>query len=300
MTKADNSETQRIGGWTPPRAPGGTEYASTAAGPYPHGPGGSPSQPGGQIPPSTRLSRRPLLALVAATALATLGYGIAAIVVLGDDPPRQPEFAMPPAIGAPAAASAPVSVLPVAPTGAAPPALPTQGIRTGGAGTGTRPGGSASASASVTPSGTATTTPASDPAFTVGSSVGIGVTGLTGYRLRNRDFVARLEADSTAQGPSGRFQVRQGLAGAGCLSFESAEYPGFYLRHRNYVLMVERSDFSTLYRSDATFCPQASAGGFALRSVNFPDHHLVQADGLVRLVRSAATQATPFRALPPI
>jgi hypothetical protein len=291
MTKADNSETQRIGGWTPPRATGGTEYASTAAGPQLYGPGGLPSQPGG--PPSTRLSRRPLLALIAATALAALGYGIAAIVVLGDDPPRQPEFALPavpaPAFGAPASASPPVSLLPAPPTGAAP---PTRGIRTVGTGT-TRPG-------SASPSRTATSAPPADPAFIVGRTVGIGVTGLTGYRLRNRDFIARIEADSTAQGPSGRFVVRPGLADAGCLSFESAEYPGFHLRHRNYVLLLERSDASGLYRSDATFCPEASGGGYALRSVNFPDHHLLQADGLVRLVRSTAVQATPFRALPPI
>ncbi len=283
MTKADNSETQRIGVWIPPHPTGGTEYASTAAR-QPHGPEG---------PPSTRLSRRPLLALVAATALAALGYGVAAIVVLGDDPPRRAEFGLPavpaPPIGAPASASPPVSVLPAPPTGAAPPTRDIQQVNTGT----TRPG-------SATPSRTATATPSADPAFTVGRTVGIGVTGLTGYRLRNRDFVARIEADSTAQGPSGRFQVRPGLADAGCVSFESVEHPGFYLRHRDYVLRLEQSDASGLYRSDATFCPEASGGGFALRSVNFPDHHLVQADGLVRLVRSTAAQATPFRALPPI
>ncbi|MEV4282038.1 AbfB domain-containing protein [Actinoplanes xinjiangensis] len=292
MTKADNSETQRIGGWVPPRAPGGTEYASTAAGPQPRGAGGPVSQLGGPIPPSTRLSSRPVLALVAATALATLGYGIAAIVVLGDDPPRQPEFALPAqSTRSPAAASPPVSVFPAPPGGAAP---PSRDIRRVSAGTTTRPG-----SGSPTPGRTAST-PATDPAFTVGRTVGVGVTGLTGYRLRNRDFVARIEADSTARGLSGHFLVRQGLADAGCVSFESAEHPGFYLRHRNYVLLLERYDASGLYRSDATFCPQASGGGFALRSVNFPDHHLIGADGLVRLVRSTAAQATPFRALPPI
>jgi hypothetical protein len=245
------------------------------------------------VPPSARPSRRPVLMLVGATAVAVLGYGTAAIVVLAEEPAQPLVYVLPaPPRSSPAVETPPVSLLPSPPTA---PAVPTRGIRGEPDGNGARPG-----RGSATPSRTAATSPAPDPAFTVGHTVGVGLTGVSGYRLRNRDFVARIEADGTAKGPSGRFVVRRGLADGGCLSFESAEFPGFYLRHRNYVLLVERAEPTSLFRYDTTFCPQASAGGFALRSVNYPDHHLIHADGLVRLVRSTAAQATAFRALPPI
>jgi hypothetical protein len=239
-------------------------------------------------------TRRPALALVGATALAVLGYGIAAIVVLGEEPPQQPRYVLPapPTLASPAAETAPVSLLPAPPSGSA---VPTRDIRKVRDETPSRAGRNSATSR------TATTPPTPDPAFIAGRTVGIGVTGLTGYRLRNRDFAARIEADDTARGPSGRFIVRQGLADTRCVSFESAEYPGFHLRHRDFVLLVERTESTALFRYDATFCPEASAGGFALRSANYPDHHLVvSGDGLVRLVPSTAAQANAFRALPPI
>ncbi|GIE81895.1 hypothetical protein Aph02nite_78450 [Actinoplanes philippinensis] len=278
MTKADNSETVRIDGWIPPYAPGRT-YGAAAG----------PGHPDGSPP---RRSGRPLLVLAAATGLAVIAYGIAAAVVLGTESPRLPEHALPGAEWSPGLATPPVSVLPSPPAEAV---VPTREIREAGVTSTTRPGHGA-----ATPSRTASPSPSADPAFIVGRTVGIGVTGLSGQRLRNHDFVARVEADSAAKGPSGRFTVRQGLADARCVSFESAEFPGFYLRHRNYVLLLERADPSALYLSDATFCPEASGGGFALRSVNFPDHRLVVADGSVRLVRTPAGQATTFRALPPL
>ncbi|GIE34525.1 hypothetical protein Ait01nite_075700 [Actinoplanes italicus] len=244
------------------------------------------------VPPPPRPSRRPVLMLVGATALAVLGYGVAAIVVLGEEPSQPPVFAQPPPPrSSPAVETPPVSLLPAPPTEPAEPTRDVEGVRAEGTG---RPG-----RGTATPSRTAAS-PVPDPAFTVGRTVGVGMAGVNGYRLRNRDFVARIEADGTAKGPSGRFTVRQGLGDGRCVSFESAEFPGFYLRHRNYVLLVERAEQNDLFRYDATFCPVASAGGFALRSVNFPDHHLIHADGLVRLVPSAPVQATVFRALPPI
>jgi hypothetical protein len=237
------------------------------------------------VPP---LSRRPVLMLVGATAFAVLGYGIATVVVLGKEPP--PVFTLPPVPGSsPPAETPPVSLQPALPSAST---VPTREVRGDPAESTTRPARAPASSRSATP--------APDPAFTVGRTVGVGIAGVNGYRLRNRDFVARVESDSDAKGLSGRFVVRPGLADSGCLSFESAEFPGFHLRHRDYVLRVERAEPTALYRYDATFCPQKSAGGFALRSVNYPDHHLIQADGSVRLTRSTADQATPFRALPPI
>lgn len=290
MTKADNSETLRVGGWIPPYAPGGSEPASST--PWPGPPGRSP-RPGQPAGPSPRRSRRPLAVLAGATAAAVLGYGIAAVVVFGGEPEPRPEFALPPTPSWTLdPASPPVSVLPPAPTGEAVASPDIRKVRGGSIKPATR--------GTATPSRSATTSPAPDPVFTVGRTVGIGLAGLSGHRVRNRDFVARVEAVGAADALSSRFEVRRGLADAGCISFESAEHPGFYLRHRNYVLLLERADATTLYLNDATFCPVATGGGFALRSANYPGHHLVHADGLVRLVQSAPAQATVFRALPPI
>ncbi|POX48453.1 alpha-N-arabinofuranosidase [Streptomyces sp. Ru71] len=66
--------------------------------------------------------------------------------------------------------------------------------------------------------------------------------------------------------------VRPGLGDASCVSFESADRPGQYLRHYDFRLRVDSIDSSALSRLDATFCPQASHNGqgVSLRSANYP------------------------------
>ncbi|CAG6395596.1 alpha-L-arabinofuranosidase B [Actinacidiphila cocklensis] len=70
--------------------------------------------------------------------------------------------------------------------------------------------------------------------------------------------------------------VRAGLANSTCVSFESANTSGQYLRHSNYKLQLASSDGSTTFQQDATFCPQTGQNGqgFSLQSVNFPDKYL--------------------------
>ncbi|MFG1811916.1 alpha-L-arabinofuranosidase B [Streptomyces sp. NPDC049040] len=70
--------------------------------------------------------------------------------------------------------------------------------------------------------------------------------------------------------------VRAGLANSSCVSFESANKSGQYLRHYNYRLQVAASDGSSVFSQDATFCPQSGQNGqgFSLQSVNFPDKYL--------------------------
>ncbi|WUH95742.1 alpha-L-arabinofuranosidase B [Streptomyces sp. NBC_00433] len=70
--------------------------------------------------------------------------------------------------------------------------------------------------------------------------------------------------------------VRAGLANSSCVSFESANKSGQYLRHYNYKLQLAASDGSSIFQQDATFCPQSGQNGqgFSLQSVNFPDKYL--------------------------
>ncbi|MEU4625840.1 AbfB domain-containing protein [Actinoplanes sp. NPDC023801] len=293
MTEADNSETQRVGVWIPPYAHGATEHTHSSTPGRPRRLPGAPPvapAPGGS---GAGVPRSPLLALVAATAFAVLCYGIVAVTMLDPGSPLPaPQFRPVPPGQALGPASPPVSVLPESPSG---PAVATSGVRKV---RGDRVGQAGTAAAA--PSRAASSSPPFDPAFTPGRTVGIGPVDRPGQRIRNRDFVARVEDVSAAGGTDARFTVRRGLAVASCVSFESVSHPGFYLRHRNFVLLLERAETGALYLHDATFCPVPVGGaGFALRSVNYPDHHLARSGDAVRLLQATPAQATAFRAVAP-
>ena len=68
--------------------------------------------------------------------------------------------------------------------------------------------------------------------------------------------------------------MRRGLANQSCVSFESRNFPGDFLRHQNFQLFRQPMDGSALFRADATFCPQAgrsgAAGTTSFASFNFP------------------------------
>ncbi|MFE9425620.1 alpha-L-arabinofuranosidase B [Kitasatospora sp. NPDC006697] len=70
--------------------------------------------------------------------------------------------------------------------------------------------------------------------------------------------------------------VRAGLANSSCLTFESANQPGKFLRHSNYELYSSVDDGGGTFGQDATFCPKAgnSGTGYSFQSVNFPTRYL--------------------------
>jgi hypothetical protein len=70
--------------------------------------------------------------------------------------------------------------------------------------------------------------------------------------------------------------VRAGLSNGSCVSFESANAPGQYLRHFNFQLHLNGNDGSPQFAQDATFCPQAGNNGQGLSfpSANFPDRYI--------------------------
>ncbi|AGZ41843.1 AbfB domain-containing protein [Actinoplanes friuliensis] len=133
----------------------------------------------------------------------------------------------------------------------------------------------------------------------VGSSIGLGSASVPGLRVRHRDYRAYLEevgARSSAQDRAdSRFTVRPGRARTGCLSFESQNFPGYFLRHRNFVLRLDRVDGSALFDADTTFCAvPVTGGGFVLRAHNYPDHYLTERDSLLSLIRTRPAEATAF------
>ena len=70
--------------------------------------------------------------------------------------------------------------------------------------------------------------------------------------------------------------VRRGLANNSCISFESKNYPGDYIRHQNSVLFRQPYDGTTLNASDATFCPVGgnNGQGNSFQSVNFTNKYI--------------------------
>ena len=61
-----------------------------------------------------------------------------------------------------------------------------------------------------------------------------------------------------------------------CVSFESRNYPGDFLRHYNYQLYRQPMDGTAQFRSDATFCPTTgkSGTGTSFASYNYPTRFL--------------------------
>ena len=82
-----------------------------------------------------------------------------------------------------------------------------------------------------------------------------------------------------------------GLANPSCVSFESVNKPGSYLRHQNFQFHLQPNDGSTLYSQDATFCPQPgnSGQGTSFRSVNFTTKYIRTFDNTVYLASNGGT-----------
>jgi hypothetical protein len=79
-------------------------------------------------------------------------------------------------------------------------------------------------------------------------------------------------SSSTVDKGDASWIVRRGLANNSCVSFESRNFPGDFLRHFNFQLFRQPMDGTAIFRSDATFCPQAgmSGTGTSFASLNFP------------------------------
>ncbi|MFJ6700609.1 AbfB domain-containing protein [Streptomyces sp. NPDC091272] len=126
----------------------------------------------------------------------------------------------------------------------------------------------------------------------VGQNKSLRVTtpGHTNKYLRHQEglaFTAVVDANSSALLKNdATFKIVAGLAGTGCYSFESRNYPGQYLRHRDFRVYKEAGDGSDLFKADATFCAVAGNGGVRLSAYNFAGQYL-------RHINSEVWLATP-------
>jgi len=93
----------------------------------------------------------------------------------------------------------------------------------------------------------------------------------------NKVVIANVTASSSATDKAdATWMVTAGLANSSCVSFESVNVPGSYLRHQNFELYLEANDGSSSFANDATFCTQPgnSGQGYSFESVNYPTKYI--------------------------
>ncbi|SDD90265.1 glycoside hydrolase family 2 [Streptomyces prasinopilosus] len=132
-------------------------------------------------------------------------------------------------------------------------------------------------------------------------SLGVTTPGLTNRYVRHRDGAVFTEAVDGGSGAllknDATWRIVPGLADGSCYSFESRNYPGEYLRHREYRVYKE-SGSGDLFRADATFCPVRGANGAVrLSAHNFPGQYLRHYDARLWLATPGGTHAWDSPAL---
>jgi hypothetical protein len=134
-----------------------------------------------------------------------------------------------------------------------------------------------SVQANITAAGYATSS-SSGGGLTIGSRISLRATTAcctTRYISHSGATVTTqvVSSSSSSTAKSGAtWTVRAGLADSSCVSFESRDTAGSFLRHQNFQLFMHPNDGSALFASDATFCPQAGMNGQgdSFASVNYP------------------------------
>lgn len=105
--------------------------------------------------------------------------------------------------------------------------------------------------------------------------------------VRHYDFEARLDPN-VSPAADAQFRVVPGLANgsAGYVSFESVNFPGYYLRHYGFNLVLAANDGSSIFAQDATFrqvAGLANSSWSSFQSYNYPDRHIRHYDFLLRI-----------------
>jgi hypothetical protein len=121
--------------------------------------------------------------------------------------------------------------------------------------------------------------------------------------IRSRNgavVIAPITSGSTEQDKGdATWIVRRGLADVSCVSFESRNNPGDFLRHQNLALHVQTFDGTALNRSDATFCPTPGKDGKgnSFHAVNEPTKYIRHYDGKLYIASDGGTHPWDSTAL---
>ncbi|MEV0734302.1 AbfB domain-containing protein [Polymorphospora sp. NPDC050346] len=111
-------------------------------------------------------------------------------------------------------------------------------------------------------------------------SLQVTTPGFTNRYLRHMNGLAYTEVvdagSPTVLRQDATYTIRPGLAGTGCYSFESVNFPGQFLRHVDSRVRNSPDDGSALLRADATWCARTglTGGGVSFESYNFRGSYL--------------------------
>lgn len=115
---------------------------------------------------------------------------------------------------------------------------------------------------------------------------------IANHFIRHRDSAARIDSDVVPLADS-VWRMVPGLADPLAVSFESTNYPGQYLRHRDGGVYKDASDGSALFAADATWRVRAGLADpaqMSFESFNFPGEFIRHRNFL--LYREAITPAS--------
>lgn len=105
----------------------------------------------------------------------------------------------------------------------------------------------------------------------------LAAVNVNGGYVRHAGFKGRVAAN-VSPAEDAQFRIRKGLDGvSGNVSFESVNYPGYFLRHYAFSVELQRNDGSSAFKGDASFTPVAGlsdSSATSYRSANFPDRYL--------------------------
>jgi hypothetical protein len=129
-----------------------------------------------------------------------------------------------------------------------------------------------------------------------GAFVVMGVPAQRGTSAARVDEEIRVQ---TTSGPEVLWKVLPGLANNACVSFESPDDEGRFLRHSGEEMRFEPNDRTAEFAADATFCSRPPLAGSAaqfraLESHDVPGHYVAREGDTV--VLSAFVETTEFRA----
>ncbi len=153
--------------------------------------------------------------------------------------------------------------------------------------------------ANIVAAGYATGASVPNGTLTPGSAISLRATtsGYTNRYIRHQNgnvVTSVVSSSSSALDKSdATWTVRQGLASSGCVSFESRNYPGYFMRHYNYILYRQQNDGSAQFAADATFCPQSgqAGGGTSFASYNYPSRYLRHYNNVVYIASNGGSNA---------
>lgn len=106
------------------------------------------------------------------------------------------------------------------------------------------------------------------------------------YYVRHSAFQGRMDPYPFDPYRDSQWRIVPGLADASGVSFESVNFPGYYLRHANFNLVLNQSDNTNTFKADATFYKVAGLADStwsSFRSYNFPSMYIRHANFVLRI-----------------